>query len=555
MKRTFILVILLFNISLSLTTPLSAEEKDQSWHGDLRFRLKIYDPFQKESYGAGCDFFNPMYLYNKIRFYKGEKYNMGFVLRKGRNEPDISFDTIKKYYLIKYYLKIENIFFDKMILGAYKLQYGQGLLFYYPFSEMVRPVKIKARGIKEDTGTNPNAYFKGFAGEKTCGDFYFSLFYSNKFLDATVNSDGTIKTELDKIRNDYGYVDSAYGLKKQNTLKEELIGGRVAYNFLYNVHIGVTAYEDRFTPGINPPETKGEYVFRGNRNTVYGLDFKTTINNLDIIVEVARNKDHGGAYLVQPMLYLDGLILYSSIYNYDKDYYNQHSSGITAYDRDEDINEQGVKAGVEYKDRKWQVDVNFARAHHPDKADNIAPTDVDVLWFETSYKLHKDISFYFRQWNKCYEDKTKIPSSGEYKDLDKSWRKTRFQVTYIPSRKIRLKTRYDWRVDTVCELNQVDTGYLVFEDVQFKVNKGLTLEGRVIYFDAPDVYVSEIEPLWKNTYVSYHWNSKGTGIRYYLVAKKKTGESSQVWIKYENTRKTSSDYKRDYVKLQYDVKW
>ena len=101
MKKIFILVILLLNIFLFLTKPVLAEESDLSWHGDLRFRFKIYDAFEKESYGVGCNFFNAMYLYNKTSFYKGEEYNMGFVLRKGRNEPDINFDNIREYYLIK----------------------------------------------------------------------------------------------------------------------------------------------------------------------------------------------------------------------------------------------------------------------------------------------------------------------------------------------------------------------------------------------------------------------------------------------------------------------
>ncbi|MFH1238493.1 MAG: hypothetical protein V1653_00100, partial [bacterium] len=85
--------------------------------------------------------------------------------------------------------------------------------------------------------------------------------------------------------------------------------------------------------------------------------------------------------------------------------------------------------------------------------------------------------------------------------------------------------------------------------------KGLTIQGRFIYFEAPEVYLSELEPIWKNTYVSYYWNTRGTGLRYYLMADQQISRHAHLWLKYENTRKNSSDYQTDALKLQYDWKW
>ncbi|MFH1239466.1 MAG: hypothetical protein V1653_05055 [bacterium] len=553
--KKMMLLIPVVSIFLFLNTPLAAEVNDQEWHGYWRWRLGVDEPFESVSYGEGNKFFNPLYLYNKTRFWQGEKYNLGFVLRKGRNEPSITWDNAGKYYLIKYYFQMQKVLVDKIIIGTYQLQYNQGLVFYYPFSEINRPVKIEAGGIDKDTGTNPNAYFSGIAAEHKYKDFDLAAFYSHKLLDASLNKDGTVKSDLVTIRDDYGYIQSPADLKKRNTLRSEMIGGRVAYNFLPKTHFGLIAYRNRYTPRINPPASKGEYLFRGDKNTVYGWDFATTINKVELVSEFAQSEGHGQGWLIQPMLHLNKLRLWSAAYKYDRDYYNEYSSALTTDELDEDINEEGMKVGLEYKYKKWRFQTHFDRARHPDKGDNLGPTRVEVLWFETYYRPVKGVELYFRQWNKWYDEKTKLSGTGIYKDLYQSWRKTRLEGIWEPNEQFRFKTRYEYRVDTIYELKQVNNGFLVFEDIRYTVTKGLTIQGRFIYFEAPEVYLSELEPIWKNTYVSYYWNTRGTGLRYYLMADQQISRHSHLWLKYENTRKTSSNSPTDALKLQYDWAW
>jgi hypothetical protein len=551
--RKIVLLVPLASIFLFLNNVSAAGNDD--WHGDSRWRLGIDKPFQDESYGAGTEFFSPLYLYNKTRFYYGKQYNFGFVARKGDNELPITWDNTARYYLIKYYLKMQNVLVDKIIVGTYQLQFNQGLVFYYPWSEISRPVKIEAREIDEDTGTNPNAYFSGLAAEHRWGDFDLAAFYSNKLLDASLNKDGTVKSDLVSVQQDYGYIQTPADLEKHNVLREEMAGGRIAYNFLPQTHLGVIAYQSRYSPRVNPPVSKGQYLFRGDKNTVYGFDFATAINKIEVISEWAKSEGNGQAWLIQPMLHLDKLMLWSAVYKYDKDYYNEHSSGLTTDETDQDINEEGAKIGLEYKYKKLKIQTHFDRARHPDKGDNLGPTNLEVLWFEANYRLPNDVELYFRQWNKWYEAKTKMPGAGLYKDLYQSWKKTRLEGIWEPDGRLRFKTRYEYRVDTVYELKQANDGFLVFEDIQCTVNQGLTIQGRIIYFEAPDVYLSEIEPIWKNTYVSYYWNTRGTGVRYYLMADQRLSANSRLWIKYENTHKISSDSRTDALKMQYDWKW
>ncbi|MFH1784529.1 MAG: hypothetical protein ABH868_06520 [bacterium] len=545
--------IILITFVLSLTLAFLCEA-DEGWQGESRWRLKIYEVSNGESYGEGGDLFNPMYLYNRTQLKKDDTYKLGIVFRKGRNEPDLSVETLRKYYLLKYYFVMKDVFFDTFVVGNYKLKYGQGLVFYQPFSEIARPVKIKYKGISEDSGTNPNAYFKGIAFDKRFGNIEGAFFYSEKRLDASRNTDGTIKTELESIRDNYGYLDSASAITNNDVLTERLVGARAVYHFSKKSLLGITGYESSFTPGIDPPDSKGEYTFRGNKNAVWGADAETSLGGVDIVAEVARTRDFGGAYIFQPMLDRGDWMFWSALYRYDSDYYNQHSSALTTDNMDEDINEEGFKAGVEYNNRKLEVNVHFDRAYHPYMDDNLNPSHVNVLWFDSNLKLNKDMSVYFRQWSKQYMDKAKN-DSGVYEDMDMRWHKTRLQLTVKPSRSWQLKTRADLRRDVVANTGVVETGYLLFEDIKYTASKKLTLEGRLIYFNAPGVYVSAVEPLWKNSYASYFWNSTGTGIRYYIIINVKAGKGSEFWVKYEHTDKCSSDYRSDYAKLQYDVKW
>lgn len=457
---------------------------------------------------------------------------------------------------------------DKIVIGDYKLQYNQGLIFYYPLAtELTRPVKIEAKGIAEDGGTAPNTYFRGLAIRKRVEQFDFDFFYSNKKLDASLNPDGTVKESLIAIRANMGYVTSDKELERNNKLTEKLIGGRVAYNFLRDSQIGFIGYESKYSPRINPPEEKGYYLFRGNRNRIFGFDFDTRYRKLNLCAEYAKCIGYGEAWLIQPMLKLGRFTLWTSIYKYDPDYYSEHSSATTIVGRrDEGWNENGIFLGGKYEDREREVQIYFRPVGHPWREDNLMPTTDKEFWFDVKQRVSRKLELYFRKWDHWYDKKV------ENRDLYQSWKKTRVQVTWNPDGRVRFRVRWDGRKNSIYELKQVDRGYLIFGDLKYSPTVKLKLEGRVIFFEAdPGVALSEIEFLWPMGLTPFHWWTYGKGVRYYLMVTQGITKNTSLWMKYENTH-YYNDYgisrpenkeeldriiksRRHAFSLQWDVKW
>jgi len=544
-------------------------------HGDFRWRIEMAKPDSEAYLNAAPEFQNPLYLYNRTRLRYGNRCEAGWVLRHSGaqadsgSEPEINFYNLWKYYLTKYWLLMREIYsFDKIVIGDYKLQYNQGLIFYSPLAtELARPVRIEAKGIAEDRGTAPNVYFRGVAVKKRIEQFHLDFFYSNKKLDATLNPDGTVKQSLIAIRNDMGYITSERELERNDSLSEELIGGRIACNFLPNSQVGFLGYQNKYRPGINPPEEEGYYLFRGKRNRVFGFDFDTWYRKLNVCAEYARCVGHGGAWLIQPMLKLSGFTLWMTIYEYDPDYYNEHSSATTIVGRkDEDWNENGVFLGGKYEDREREVQIYFRPVHHPWRENNLMPTRDKEFWFDIKQRVSRRVELYFRQWNHSYEKKI------ENRDLCQSWNKLRAQVTWSPTGRVTLKVRWDGRKNRIYELNQVDRGYLVLSDLKYIPAARLKLEGRLIFFAAdPGVAVSESEFLWPMALTPFHWWTYGKGVRYYLVVAQEVTKNTNLWVKYENTFYfndygiTRPENKEELDKiirgrshvfrLQWDVKW
>ncbi len=189
---------------------VTPEEKIKAspFHGDTRIRLKIDEPRDRQYMEAEDKWKHPLYLYNRTRIQYGEKYEAGWVMIRDDEGLRLTAKNIQNYFLIKNYLLMRNVFFfDKIVAGNYYLHFNQGLIFYYPFNELVRPVKGKPRGVREDKSTGRNAYLKGLAVEKRNGPFHYTFFLSDKPLMAKVEEDGTVAKSIYSLRDEIGYID------------------------------------------------------------------------------------------------------------------------------------------------------------------------------------------------------------------------------------------------------------------------------------------------------------------------------------------------------------
>ncbi|PKN01690.1 MAG: hypothetical protein CVU77_04055 [Elusimicrobia bacterium HGW-Elusimicrobia-1] len=565
-------------------------EEREIFAGDIRFRIgpsiSVSKPDKNPSVEYPYD--NPLQIYNRTRFRFGSKYEAGFIIDAARWEPALDYQTIRELHLKKFYFRANDAFgFDRIIAGNYQLQYAQGLVFYYPFGELVRPIKVKARGPKVDTGTNPNAYFRGVAVEKKWQAFDLSGFYSYKGIYADLNADGTAKFDLESdAKMDLGSNTSDREIARQNNLYEELLGGRVQWNFAQGTHISLIGYDAVYSPTINPQDSAGNpsglFKFRGDGNTVLGGDFDTWVNGVNFFGEYAKSYERGrdklglaapydvsrsgDAWLMQMMYAVNKFTFYMIAWDYDPDYINPHGSAVGGRSmRDSDFNQIGNYIGTFYKTGKLETNISFKPVKYkvPEKTVNYPGVSND-FWYDIKYKPSKEYEFYYRAWNHYYDDNIKVsytdPDTGvttsETTDAYVAYLRNRYQITYKPNKNLQLKARFDDSRKISPDYYYEQSGWLSYFDIGYKMTSDMKLSWRYMFYDSPYFAMSSIDDMWPRVLVPMFWTQgRGKGRRWYLAVSQKLDRNTEIWMRYENLYSISSNYDSHTFKLQFDYKW
>jgi len=561
-------------------------EEREIFAGDIRFRIgPSISPSKPDTNPTKTyPYDNPFQIYNRTRLRFGSKYEAGFIIDAARWEPALSYQTMRELHLKKFYLRANDVWgFDKIMAGNYQLQYAQGLVFYYPYGELVRPIKVKARGIKADTGTNPNTYLRGFAFEKRWRMFDLAGFYSYKGLYSSLNADGTADFDLENdAKNDLGANTSDKDIARKDNLFEELVGGRVQWNFAKGTHISFIGYDANYSPTINPEDRYGNpdglTKFRGDGNTVVGADFETWIRGINFFGEYAKSnergrdkltlsypydkKTEGDAWILQAMYNVSKFNFYVAHWDYDPDYVNPHSSALGGRSmRDKDYNQIGYLVGCVYKDRKLESSVSYKPVKYkiPQFTTNI-PGESNDFWFDIKYKPERDYELYYRAWYHYYDDNDKVssidvPSSSEYTDLWRGYLRNRYQITYKPTKSLSLKARFDDSRQIYPDYNYEKNGWLSYFDIGYKLTNDLKLSLRYMMFDS-DINMSSIDDMWPRVLVPMFWTQGvGKGRRWYLAFSQKLDRNTEIWMRYENLYYVNDGYDNHTFKVQFDHKW
>ncbi|HCJ67380.1 MAG TPA: hypothetical protein DHV62_08695 [Elusimicrobia bacterium] len=554
-------------ISLEETISGESDEIENAWEikiSSFNSRLRFKDGY--------------FYIYTRLGI--TNKLSLGWtVLERNEEIPVFDWHNFWRYKLKKYYLKIENSTQDnKIVIGNYALSYGQGLVFYTPLSELVRPIKIQPSGLTVEKGTNENTYLRGFAWEKKTKNWLTTIFYSSVYLDGEKNTDDSFDDDLNELRENYGSLETKTDLAENNNLKENLYGGRFAYQLDENTYLGITGYEAKYNPLVNPDKTdngykglvsaeseKWGYIFRGEKNSVFGFDFSQKYKHWNFFGEYAYSNSNGSgsavtvkgdAWLVGSILNFKKTYLFGSVYNYSPEYFNRHSKGEILFSDSVTQNQKGAVCGMKYKSKSQEFFLTYRLASIPKPlwsgySTNHSPrypADAWGIWFEYRQKLWKNLELYFRQWNDrreryFYDSKTQTGTQvAQYRY------RSRYQLTWQRKENLRFRMRYETKKERYPDLNQKDCGELYYFDVLSRIVPGFNLNARLILFDARDIYLSETEPYWNDVYLSQLLPKK-KGERFYFLIEKKLTKNIAFWIKFEHILTESREQR---IKFQFD---
>jgi helix-hairpin-helix protein len=480
-------------------------------------------------------------IYNRLEMkysLKSLEFSGGMVSEKDPGETKL-FDFIGGYAEMK-----GNGFIDQALIGDYTLEFGQGMTLWssVAFSkgnDAVATIKKYGEDIDSYNSVNEIQYFRGGASKlklsTSLGDLNFYGFYSYHSFDATIDS---TLGEVSTVYYD-GYHRTLSELKRKNSVKEKLYGGRLFYEST-SAKFGLTYYRSFFDRNF---EVKDLYDFSGNKTNGLGGDYDIIYKNINLFGEWARsyNGSIGGlsgarALFFSEKMSVDIIVL---VRNYPKDFIMLHSYGF-GEQRGLTQNEFGIYSGIKFKVPGFvTIDAYIDQYKFPYRTFyKPVPTKGRDFLFYTEWKLSHELSLYTRYKNENKENVITIPDEfghGVDRIFARAQNNYRLQFDYDISKTFRVRSRFEYSFVDNAGFKTSEKGIMFFSDFRVKPFTGFLVDGRFIIFQT-DSYDSRIYE-YENEVdgVIYNPALYGKGRRWYLIIKYEPLDYLQLSAKYSET--------------------
>ena len=491
---------------------------DFRYHSRFQQDLQPKEGFLNGKYpGSRAKFYNQ---FNSI--YRNNDFTLegNFTIEKDAGETN--FADFKSGYI-----EFTNYkFIRKVIIGDYNLNFGQGLGMWSSgsFSKgnvPVDPIKKRERDLDGYSSVNEVRYFRGaVTGMDFEKKYNFYLFYSNNYLDASVD------TTLDEASTIYydGYHRTPSEISRKNSVKERLAGGRffVDNDFL---RLGVTYWNSNFSKPFKSDTLSGVelYSFSGDYANMVSMDYDFIYRNVNFYGEFARSNNGALAGLGNLQVNFMGVAdIVFSYRNYQKDFTDLHSYGFS--DRSgRTQNETGFYTGIQLTPLKdLSVNVYYDQFKFPYRTYNNTVSTVgnDFLVY-SEWKAGKQIAFNFKcKYQNMEGTRTVLDESKRnIKVLDnRNQSNIRLGFVYQFSNGFRLRSRFEYVYVDYKDFGGDNKGFLFYSDARFVPIPKLILDARIIYFQTDDYdsriyeYEDDIKGVMSNV------GLYGKGTRLYLLA-------------------------------------
>ncbi len=416
--------------------------------------------------------------------------------------------------------------FPKFVLGDYKLEFGEGLLFGYPplitFKNQGM-IKSRERGIRLYTNTGENTYLRGLALESRINSRIRNFIFCSRTL-----LDGKVESGEVFIYYDYESDHSTEsGLDKRDRIREELLGTRVEWDGA--IKLGFTGY--RNSHFLNPEGTEI------GTHKLLGADFSYKLAKTQWFGELG--KCDTSWRLSSPFLCK----------------LNHHCSTEWAW-----------VTGVEYKRGKLRLGAlsrhypsHFYVFHSSPWADRSVTTGGLAgkgNYLYIGYKISKSTKF-----SGYFDVFTRLPKIYS-QELPEQGLKYSSEIEHKVTKKFSITGRYSFKSIGVSWSNQFrlqadigvknidmrvrgEKGYetdgrdgeLLYGDINFKLFRNLSFSTRLILFDSNLYkfklyeYERDLPGLMTNRVIA------GKGSRAYFIIKGRVASICELGLKYEITSK------------------
>ena len=356
----------------------------------------------------------------------------------------------------------------RIIVGDYKLQWGQGLLAWSGYSSGKSTSTLSneksGNGIAPYTSTDENRYLRGMAVSlHPTRTITTEIFVSYKKTDGNLADLDTLspKTMQTATLYETGYHRNFSECKKKHILKEFTTGLSTRFNHRY-FRIGVQLLHYNFSPTLTIGKAAyQQYNETGHQRTLVSVDYKTGGYHFYLFGETARS-DNGTWATVNGLRYsgIPRFALCALYRHYDKGYHSHYNSGFAEYSNT--TNEEGLYLGLEstpFRSLKINAYYDRFRFFSPRYQATIPGNGQEIVGDVTFNRSRWDCSFRFKHEEKPEDDKT-----GEnLQSVSRIKQEYRLQFTYSICEQLKSRTRTSYT--RYVKKEKHEGGYLFYQDI------------------------------------------------------------------------------------------
>lgn len=494
-------------------------------------------------------------LYTRYGFNYRNKVRAGFTLEKDAGEVFLVqnvHDSIRRllgkklrngFDFNSLHLFIADMGVVKALaIGDYHLEFGQGLTMWsgLAFGKSTEPTNVMkyGMGVKPNTSVNENFYMRG--GAVTLGWKRIDLtgFYSDKYLDANVNTTDTSSNEDFTISSlqESGLHRTVSELLDKGTVRQRVYGARAGFKSS-KLELGYTIHHTKLGAILSPRlYPYSQFRFNAKELSNQGIDFRLVLPQTIFFGELSRSNNGGIAGIAGITAQPAGFVSLTLAYrNYEKNYQNLFSNAFS--EGSATNNEKGIYAGiVAGLAPGWKMSAYADFFTFPWlRYQTDAPSYGYDYYIQLDHRISRRADAYFRFRTKMKMTNDRNP--WNFVDhINPYYKNTyRFHLNYGAGRSFMLKNRAE-----IIYYNEKSKpksfGYIVYQDILFRPEgKPYELTFRYAMFDTDTydsrVYTYEYDVLYAFSIPSFY--EKGT--RMYLMLRLKAHKSLDVWARIANT--------------------
>ncbi len=414
---------------------------------------------------------------------------------------------------------------QKVLIGAYRLQLGQGLLFWNGWglgkTNTTQTIEKKGASLQAYTSQNEINALQGTAIQLGKKNWQWTNFISYKNRDAKIENEEIqtlYQTGLHRIESEKKY---------KNQLRERIIGSTAQYKYRY-LKLGATVANFHYQhPFALKEEVYNSSDFHGQSLWNTSLFYQYTRSNLSLFAEYVYQSNQGS---FQRSAFLQGIkwkpslgLTYVGLYrNYQRGFFSLYANAVG--EASKPSNEQGIYQAVDWHLSSkilLHVSADFFEFPKP-RYDVRFPSHGKEYLGQITYKYSSFLNGYIRY----KQDQKQVSFQGQL--IEQKRQQLRVGLNY---------QYYHWKFQSSLGLNlyqkeEREEGTLLGQTIQYRYSSKLKFTYRLIYYSTPSfqsaIYWYEHDVLYTFSLPAYY----GQGFRQYLLVRYKLNNSLRAEAKF-----------------------